>query len=76
MMSTSASFLKSSPLRCSDVPGPDEANEYLPGSFLQSAISSATLLAGSDGVTPSRLARVATREIATMSLSGLYGSLV
>ena len=68
-MSTPAMVLNSSPLRCSEVPGPDEAKEYLPGAALQSAISSATVLAGSDGVTPSRLARMATREMPTMSLS-------
>ena len=70
MMSTPAIALNNSPLRCSDVPGPDEAKEYLPGSFLQSAISSATFPAGRLLVTPSRLASSATREIAIRSLSG------
>ena len=70
MMSTPASALNSSPLRCSEEPGPDDAKEYLPGSFLQSAISSATLSTGSVCVTPSRFTSSASREIATMSLSG------
>jgi hypothetical protein len=70
MMSTPAIALNSSPLRCSDEPGPDEAKEYLPGSFLQSAISSATVLTGRLSVTPSRLTRVASSDTATMSLSG------
>ena len=69
MMSTPAMVLNSSPLRCSDVPGPDEAKEYLPGSFLQSAISSATVLTGSDCGTPRRFDSTATREMPTMSLS-------
>ena len=49
-MSTPAIVLNSSPDRCCDVPLPLEANEYLPGLALSSAISSFTSFAGSAGL--------------------------
>ena len=53
-MSVPVITLNISPQRWSDVPCPDEAKAYLPGSRLSSAISSGTVLTGSALFTTSR----------------------
>ena len=59
-MSVPVMLLNSSADMCVDAPAPEEAKVSLPGSFLASAISSATVFAGESGGTISTLVIEAT----------------
>src|SRR6185436_8551902 len=63
-MSMRASDLNNSPDRCGFVPMPAEPNVRLPGFALASAISSTTVLAGTDGCSIRMLHAETDREIA------------
>ena len=69
-MSTPAMLLNSSPDRCCDVPLPLEAKVYLPGFFFISAMSSATVFAGTSLFTTSMLGTRAISVIGTKSFTG------
>src|SRR5215470_3877739 len=67
--------LNNSPDRCGVEPVPGCAKLYLPGLALISAISSLTLLAGTDGATVSTFGDAAIKVIGAKSLNGSYGIL-
>src|SRR5262249_59716220 len=65
--------LNSSPERCGVVPSPAEAKLNLPGCALVYAISSLTLVTGSEGCTVSILGETAANVTGSKSLYGSYG---
>jgi hypothetical protein len=72
-MSTLAMRLTSSPPRCCEVPGLDDAKLYLPGLCLSSPRSSWKVFAGIVGCTTNTYGVVAISAAGARSLS-LYGS--
>ena len=74
-ISTPAIILKSSPDRCSVVPLPAEAYEYLFGFFFSSAISSGRLWAGRSRLTASILGSDQMVDTKVKSVRALNGSL-
>src|SRR5215470_1732337 len=73
-MSSPSDRRNCSPARCGGAPVPPEAKVYLPGLALTSAISSLTLLAGTDGLTVSTVVEDAASVTGAKSLIGSYGT--
>src|SRR5262245_30134628 len=71
---TPAIELNSTDIRWLVAPEPEEANEYLPGLALSSAISSFTSFAGIEGLTTSMKGLIASRLIGEKSRSGSYAT--
>ena len=74
-MSVPVITLNISPDRCNDVPCPEEAKAYLPGSFFSSAINSGTVVTGRLLLTTSRFGKVPTIDTGAKSLMWSNGSL-
>ena len=66
--------LKSSPARCAVVPTPELAKFSVRGRALASAITSRTVVAGSEGCTTSTSGSVPASVMGARSFTGLKGS--